>query len=144
VAVTYNSLSARQTQANGGIQIPIAIDAGTAQMGAQKLIDTLSCQGVGGIASAAFGAMTAAKVKAGMMAMMNMGQTNRTNAPLDSTVLQALPRGPIMLSSEGNMFEIVIESQSLKVNGLALVPFAVLTGLHGMSITSFRVYGIVS
>ena len=28
------------------------------------------------------------------------------------------------------MFEIVIESQSVKINGLALVPFAVITGLH--------------
>ena len=94
-------------------------------MGAQKLIDTLSCQGIGGVASAAFGAMAAAKANASKMAMRNM------SAPLDPTVLQALPRGPIMLSSEGNMFEIVIESQSLTINGLALVPFAVLTGLHG-------------
>lgn len=29
------------------------------------------------------------------------------------------------------MFEIVIESQSVKINGQALIPFAVLTGLHG-------------
>jgi hypothetical protein len=123
----YNiaALSIRQAQGNGVAQTPIAIDAGTAQMGVQKLIDTLSCQGIGGVASAAFGAMAAAKANASMMAMMNM------SAPLDPTVLQALPRGPIMLSSEGNIFEIVIESQSLTINGLALVPFAVLTGLHG-------------
>ena len=100
-------------------------------MGAQKLINTLTCQGVGGVASAAFGAMTAAKAKAGLMAMMSMDQTNKINTPLDPIVLQALPKGPIKLSSEGNMFEVTIESQSLKVNGLALVPFAVLTGLHG-------------
>jgi hypothetical protein len=100
-------------------------------MGAQKLIDTLTCQGIGGAASAALGAMTAAKAKAGMLAMMNMGQDNQTSAPLDPAVLQALPRGPITLLSEGNMFEVVIETQSLKINGLALVPFAVLTGLHG-------------
>jgi L-lysine 2,3-aminomutase len=69
--------------------------------------------------------MNAAKSNASMLSMMNM------SAPLDPIVLQALPKGPIMLSSEGNMFEIVIESRNVKVNGLALVPFAVLTGLHG-------------
>jgi hypothetical protein len=96
-------------------------------MGAQKLIDTFTCQGIGGIASAAFGAMAAAKTNATMMskAMAQLGQT------LDPTVVQALPRGPITISSEGNTFEIVIESQRVKINGLALVPFAVITGLHG-------------
>jgi hypothetical protein len=88
--------------------------------------------------------MTAAKAKAGLMAMMNMGSVNQSSTLLDPTVLQALPRGPIMLSSEGNSFEIVIENQSLKVNGLAPVPFAVLTGLHGMLITPLQVYGMVS
>ncbi|KAI4663055.1 uncharacterized protein J4E79_004368 [Alternaria viburni] len=104
----------------------VAIDPATAQKGAQKLVDTLTCQGIGGIASAAFGAMAAAKANATMMgkAMGQLGQT------LDPTVLQALPRGPITVLSEGNMFEIIIESQSVKINGLALVPFAVITGLH--------------
>jgi hypothetical protein len=124
--VTRSPLSARQSQARAS-QLPIAIDAGTAQKGAQKLIDTLTCQGIGGIASAAFGAMAAAKVDASVMSksLAQVGQT------LDPTVLQALPRGPITVSSEGNMFEIVIESQSVKINGLAIIPFAVITGLHG-------------
>ncbi|KAI4698970.1 hypothetical protein J4E81_004860 [Alternaria sp. BMP 2799] len=123
--VASSPISARQSEV-GVSQFPIAIDPATAQKGAQKLVDTLTCQGIGGIASAAFGAMAAAKANATMMSKA-MGQLGQT---LDPTVLQALPRGPITVSSEGNMFEIVIESQSVKINGLALVPFAVITGLH--------------
>jgi hypothetical protein len=104
-------------------------------MGAQKVIETFTCSGIGGIASAALGAMTAAKANASMMSMA-MAQAS---PPLDPTVLQALPRGPITLSSEGNMFEIVIENQSLKINGLGFVPFAVITGLHGRSCCSHRI-----
>ncbi|KAI4694137.1 uncharacterized protein J4E84_002718 [Alternaria hordeiaustralica] len=123
--VASSPITARQSQ-GGASQFPIAIDPATAQKGAQKLVDTLTCQGIGGIASAAFGAMAAARANATMMgkAMGQLGQT------LDPTVLQALPRGPITVLSEGNMFEIIIESQSVKINGLALVPFAVITGLH--------------
>ncbi|KAG9195272.1 hypothetical protein G6011_00392 [Alternaria panax] len=123
--VTYSPLSARQVEAERS-QFPIAIDAGTAQMGAQKVIETFTCSGIGGFASAALGAMNAAKANASMMSMA----MSQAGSLLDPTVLQALPRGPITISSEGNMFEIVIESQSLKINGLALVPFAVITGLH--------------
>ncbi|KAF1836476.1 hypothetical protein BDW02DRAFT_238432 [Decorospora gaudefroyi] len=132
--VAYNAISARQAQENGASQIPIAIDAGTAQVAAQKVLDTLTCQGIGGIASVAFGAMAASQAEASMMDMA-------MSVPLESTVLQALPRGPITLSSEGNMFEIVIQSQSLKVNGLALMPFAVLTGLHVLfSVLAFLIF----
>lgn len=131
--MTYSPLSVRQAEAQA--RFPIAIDAETAQMGAQKVIETFTCSGIGGIAAAALGAMAAAKANASMMSMA-MGQAG---PPLDSTVLQALPRGPIVLSSEGNMFEIVIESQSLKINGLALIPFAVITGLHGKLWDNFHV-----
>ncbi|KAL1795620.1 hypothetical protein ACET3X_005844 [Alternaria dauci] len=123
--VTYSPISIRQSETQAS-QFPIAIDAGTAQMGAQKVIETFTCSGIGGIASATLGAVTAAKANASMMSRV-MGQAS---PPLDPTVLQALPRGPIVLSSEGNMFEIIVERQSLKINGLALVPFAVITGLH--------------
>lgn len=56
--------------------------------------------------------------------------TSDDAVPLDSAVLRALPQGQITLSNNGNTFEIVIQDQSVKVNGLKLVPFAVLTGLH--------------
>jgi hypothetical protein len=103
-------------------------------MGAQKVIETFTCSGIGGIASAALGAMTAAKANTSMLSKV----MTQAGTPLDPIVLQALPRGPITLSSEGNMFEIVIESQSLKINGLALVPFAVITGLHGKLYGNYR------
>jgi hypothetical protein len=67
--------------------------------------------------------MTAAKARESLM-NMSMG------VPLDPTVLQALPRGPINLSSDGNIFEVSIESQSLHINGIAFIPFAVITALH--------------
>jgi hypothetical protein len=62
--------------------------------------------------------------------MMNM------SAPLDPIVMQALPKGSIMLSSEGNVFEIVVEEKSVRVNGVRLVSFAVVTGLHGMFLST--------
>ncbi|KAF1939792.1 hypothetical protein EJ02DRAFT_513567 [Clathrospora elynae] len=122
-AVTYSPISSRQSQTDINPQLPVAIDAGTLQLGAQTAINVLTCQGIGGLASAALGSMAIAKVKAAMMGMM-------TGAPLDPVVMHALPQGPITLSSEGNQFEVVIQEQSLKINGLALVPFAVLTALH--------------
>jgi hypothetical protein len=134
MAVTHNSLSARQAEAKAS-QFPVAIDAETAQMGAQKLIETFTCSGIGGIASAAYGAMTAAKANASMMSMV----MTQASPPLDPTVLQALPRGRITISSEGNMFEIVIESKSLKINGLAFIPFAIITGLHGKDHRNHRI-----
>jgi len=98
-------------------------------MTAQTLVNTFTCQGVGGIASAAFGAMVAAKTNAtGMIvAFAQLGQT------LDPTVLQALPRGPITVMSGGNKFEIVLETQSVKINGLTFKSFTAITAVHSKS-----------
>ncbi|KAH7071834.1 hypothetical protein BKA63DRAFT_418271 [Paraphoma chrysanthemicola] len=101
---------------------PPAIDAQTLQTGLQKAIDTVTCQGIGGVAAAGLGFMNAAKAK--------NKNGEQSSAPLDPRVLGSLPDGPIVLSSEGNTFQVVIKQASVEINGLKLVPFAVLTGLH--------------
>lgn len=105
----------------------MAIDAPTLQMGAQKAIDTITCQGIGGLASVAIGAMTGAKAKAAKVGMA------QSSVPLDPSVFKSLPDGPIALTSEGNNFIIVIKEASVEINGLKLIPFAVVTALHGMA-----------
>lgn len=50
---------------------------------------------------------------------------------LIGTVFQRLPDGPITLTSEGNKFQIVIKQASVEINGMKLIPFVVLTALHG-------------
>ncbi|KAH7084117.1 hypothetical protein FB567DRAFT_75732 [Paraphoma chrysanthemicola] len=112
---------------------PPAIDAQTLQTGLQKAIDTVTCQGIGGVAAAGLGFMNAAKAK-------NKGGEQQS-APLDPRVLGSLPDGPIVLSSEGNSFRIVVKEASVEVNGLGLVPFAVLTGLHVLlTVLAFLVF----
>lgn len=51
--------------------------------------------------------------------------------PLDPQVLQALPKGPVNITLNGNTFEIVLQDQDVKVNGQELKVFVVLTALHG-------------
>jgi hypothetical protein len=105
----------------------LAIDPDTVQVGAQKIVDALTCQGIGGIVSATLGFMSTSSKEVEMIETA-MGQVG---VPLDSTILKILPRGPFMVTSEGNNFEIIIEPKSAKINGQSLVVFATLTGLHG-------------
>ena len=106
--------------------MPFAIDPATAQMGAQKVIDRLTCHGVGGIVSAALGF---ASTSPSDMKMIEAAMGN-SGIPLDSTILQILPRGPITVISQGNNFEVVLDNRSVKINGQNLTLFAILTGLH--------------
>lgn len=116
------TLSMRQTLANDTGLIFPAVDVSLAQMGAQKAIDALTCQGIGGLASAG-------------LALMNSGESKsdktQASAMLDPRVLQSLPDGPIELTSDGNHFQIIIKKASVEINGMKLLPFAVLTALHG-------------
>lgn len=92
--------------------------------GGQMIIDALTCQGIGGVAAAALGAMSASKDPKSMMDMMNV--------PLDPRVLASLPQGPVEFTSEGNTFRIVLKDAEISINGLPVIPFGVLTALHGM------------
>ena len=56
--------------------------------------------------------------------------TGDGSVQLDSAVLRVLPQGPITLFNDGNNFEVVIRNSTVKVNGLELIPFAVVTALH--------------
>lgn len=109
---------------DGGSQIPLAIDTTTVQMLAQTVIDSLTCQGVGGVAAAGLAVLNNGKSTKSFTGIAQSG------VPLDSRVLQSLPNEPINLTSEGNKFQIVIKEARVEINGLAVVPFAVLTALH--------------
>lgn len=91
--------------------------------GGQLVIDKLTCQGIGGLAAAALGAMSGGKDQKSMMDMMN--------TPLDPRVLGSLPQGPVEFTSEGNTFRIVLKDAEISINGLPVIPFGVLTALHG-------------
>lgn len=86
-------------------------------------IDALTCQGIGGLASIALGAMSAQKDKKSMKDLMNV--------PLDPRVAAALPQGPVQFTSDGNTFRIVLKDAQILINGLAVIPFGALTALHG-------------
>ncbi|KAH7343120.1 hypothetical protein BKA66DRAFT_543869 [Pyrenochaeta sp. MPI-SDFR-AT-0127] len=122
--VTYPTISTRQAPSEGSTKSLLAIDAPTLQMGAQKAVDLLTCQGIGGLATAGLALMSSTKAK--------FGKTDETQGgtSLVATVFQRLPDGPITLTSEGNAFKIVIKQAAVEINGLKLIPFAVLTALH--------------
>ncbi|KAJ8112280.1 hypothetical protein OPT61_g5317 [Boeremia exigua] len=124
VIIPYNPLNARQARETTSTapSIPIAINEATLMGGGQLVIDTLTCQGIGGLASAALGAMSASKDKKGMMDVMNV--------PLDPRVLGSLPQGPIEFTSDGNTFRVVLRDAEISINGLPVIPFGVLTALH--------------
>ncbi|XP_014554401.1 hypothetical protein COCVIDRAFT_39714 [Bipolaris victoriae FI3] len=121
-----NPLSTRQAQSPDGAQIPLAIDSDTAQRGAQKIVDSLTCQGVGGIISAAMGFMSTSKSEVDMIETA-MGQVG---VPLDPMVLRLLPQGPVVVTSGGNNFEINAQEKSLRINGQSTSLFITLTWLH--------------
>lgn len=92
--------------------------------GGQLAINTLTCQGIGGLASVALGAMSALKNNTSMTDMMSM--------PLDPRVVVSLPQGPVEFTSEGNTFRVVLKDAKISINGLSLLPFGILTALHGI------------
>lgn len=91
--------------------------------GGQKAIDAITCQGIGGIASVAFGTMSANKGK--------MNVPDMVNVPLDPRVVASLPQGPIEFTSEGNTFRIVLRDAQISINGLPVIRFGIITALHG-------------
>jgi hypothetical protein len=106
------------------IVIP-AIDDQTLQGIAQTSIDTITCSGFGGLAALALGVVQGPALKGDSIL-----KGDAFSLPLDNSTLAALPKGPLMVMSQGNKFTITIADQSVAINGLQLKPFAVLTGLH--------------
>lgn len=121
----YNALAARQAQDNtsAATTFPLAIKEATIMGGGQMAISALTCQGIGGIASVALGAMSASKNKTSMMDMMTI--------PIDPRAVGSLPQGPVEFTSEGNTFRIVLKDAEISINGLPVIPFGILTALHG-------------
>lgn len=92
-------------------------------VGGQMAIDTLTCQGIGGLAAAALGVKSGSKDKKSMMDVMSV--------PLDPRVLGSLPQGQVEFTLEGNTFRIVLRNADISINGLPIIPFSILTALHG-------------
>lgn len=90
---------------------------------AQAGINAITCQGFGGIAAIGLGLINSGTIKFDL----------KNAVPLDNATLTALPKEPISILSEGNKFEISIQDTKVTVNGMAIVPFAVLTALHSES-----------
>jgi hypothetical protein len=118
------ALSIRQAPENTTSPFPnLAVSEATVMAGAQLAVDKLTCKGIGGAASVGLGVLTGGG--ASLTDMM------KSQVPLDPRVTQSLPEGPIEIRSEGNTFRIVLRDADIRINGLAIVSFGVLTALHG-------------
>ncbi|ORX88624.1 hypothetical protein BCR34DRAFT_609341 [Clohesyomyces aquaticus] len=91
--------------------------------------NAITCQGVGGLASIASGLMTSGIVK-----------LNGGSVPLDNRTLDALPKEPIVIISEGNKFKVKIQNTEITVNGIPVKRFAIITGLHIFFMTTAFFY----
>ncbi|KAF2998804.1 hypothetical protein E8E13_001143 [Curvularia kusanoi] len=116
----YSTIIARQAQENTST-VPLAISEATLMGAGQFGINLLTCQGIGGLASVALGAMSGQKDKSSMEGMMS---------GLDPRVLSSLPQGPVQFTSEGNTFRVVLKDAEISINSLPFKRFGVLTALH--------------
>ncbi|KZM18617.1 hypothetical protein ST47_g10221 [Ascochyta rabiei] len=123
--VPYDAIVARQAQndTSAAAPFPLAINEATIMGGGQLAINMLTCQGIGGFASVALGALSSSKNKTSMMGMMS-------SVPLDPRAAGSLPQGPVEFTSEGNTFRIVLKDAEISINGLPIIPFGILTALH--------------
>jgi hypothetical protein len=115
------AIRVRQAQDNTKSSSPLAINEAALSGAGQFGIDTLTCQGVGGLASIFLGVTSDRKDK-----------TSLLSSPLDSQAVSSLPQGPVEIRSKGNTYRIVLSDAEITINGLLIKPFAALTALHGM------------
>ncbi|KAF2108774.1 hypothetical protein BDV96DRAFT_636494 [Lophiotrema nucula] len=127
LSVTSTSLSRRQDAPTSSPSL--AINANMLSSLAQAGTNALTCQGFGGIAFIALGLKNGG-------AMKTDGQGS---VPLGNQKLAALPKDPIVITSEGNRFSIKIQDGEVRINDLALLPFAILTALH-VVLTTFAFF----
>jgi hypothetical protein len=118
---SHKAIIVRQAQDNTKSSSPLAISESTLSGAGQFGIDTLTCQGVGGLASVFLGVTSDTKDK-----------TSLLSSPLDSQAANSLPQGPVEIRSKGNTYRIVLSNAEITINGLLIKPFAVLTALHSM------------
>lgn len=100
---------------------PLAVNSSMLSSLAQAGTNAITCQGFGGIAALALGLKNSGTIKI----------DTKNPVPLDNQTLAALPKDPIRISSEGNTFEINIQNTDVTVNGMKILPFAIVTSLHG-------------
>ena len=118
---SHQAIRVRQAQDNTASSSPLAINESALSGAGQFGLDTLTCQGVGGLASVIFGVTSESKDK-----------TSLLSSPLDSQAVSSLPQGPVEIRSQGNTYRIVLSDAEITINGLTIKLFAVLTALHGM------------
>ena len=91
---------------------------------AQKGVDDLTCEGVGGMVNVLLGLLSSKTIPSSLL------QTG-SNSTID-IVKNLLPNGTITLQSGGNQYDVEIQPLNIHINGLSLVKFIVLIILHGM------------
>ncbi|KAH7128592.1 hypothetical protein B0J11DRAFT_578782 [Dendryphion nanum] len=119
--IPHGALNGRQ--ASGGDErqtSALAVSGDMLSSILQAGTDALTCQGFGGIAAVGLGLVNSGTIKI----------DTKNAVPLDNQTLAALPKDPITIVSEGNRFEIKIQSTEVTINGQKIVPFAVFTALH--------------
>ncbi|KAG9198595.1 hypothetical protein G6514_009771 [Epicoccum nigrum] len=116
---SHKAIRVRQAQDGAKSSSLLAINESALSGAGQFGIDTLTCQGVGGIASVFFGVTSDKKDK-----------TSLLSSPLDSQAVSSLPQGPVEIRSRGNTYRIVLSDAEISINGLLIKPFVALTALH--------------
>ncbi|KAF2196049.1 hypothetical protein GQ43DRAFT_436338 [Delitschia confertaspora ATCC 74209] len=101
----------------------LAIDATMLSELSQKGVGALTCQGLGGIASILIGLSYSKTIS-----LLNLKKGKILS--LSPSTLAALPKDPIILHSEGSTFDISLHTKAVKINGLHLISFSVITALH--------------
>ncbi|KAF2639454.1 hypothetical protein P280DRAFT_518874 [Massarina eburnea CBS 473.64] len=135
--VTNNALIRRQDSGSATLPAPgLAIDSDTLQGIAQFSVDSLTCNGIGGLAALGLGVMNSPALKAAQKAQSG---SNDTNPPLDPSTLAALPKDPITITSEGTKFVVNLTDGSITINEMPVVPFAVMTAVH-VVLTTFAFF----
>jgi hypothetical protein len=105
----------------------LAIDSPTLQRFAQTGVDTLTCGGVGGLASVGLSLFRSPALKKAANSTRNMTMAS----PLDPSILAALPKEPITVTSGNTKFVINFNHPTaITINELAIIPFAILTAVH--------------
>ncbi|KAI9170704.1 hypothetical protein HJFPF1_00174 [Paramyrothecium foliicola] len=111
-------LKVRQAPAAPPAMSPV-VSGALITKGAQIGIDTIGCTGVGGLISIGVGMFETGTIK-----------LDQIPKGLDPQIAALLPEDPITLKLAGNTFEVQAKSMIIKINGLGVIPFAVLTALH--------------
>ncbi|PVH99989.1 hypothetical protein DM02DRAFT_655863 [Periconia macrospinosa] len=108
-------------QADSNQSMPLAVDGQTLGDVLQVGANAITCQGFGGLTAVANGLTSSGTVN-----------LNGNGLPLDPSTLDALPKEPMTIISDGNKFTIQIRDFSITVNGLKRTTLITIVMLHAL------------